>query len=358
MGFYPCLRPLLMALEPECAHRLTLLALKAGLAPAYKNNNESLKIKLWGREFSNPLGLAAGFDKDAEVIAPLFKMGFGFVEVGTVTPLPQVGNAHPRVFRDIANESVINRLGFPGKGLEVFAENVRDFRKNFPAAPGILGVNIGINKETAVPLDDYRRCMEKLAPLADYVTVNVSSPNTAGLRQLQGKNALDDLLTGLLVIRKVPVLLKIAPDMEAVQRADIAEIVMKHRIDGLVISNTTVTRPAALPPHLQGEKGGLSGRLLKDLSTETIRDFYRLTQGTVPIIGVGGVSSAADAYEKIRAGASLIQIYTGLMYQGPALITRILEGLTPLLKQEGFQDIAAAVGSERTTGKSRAKAVI
>jgi dihydroorotate dehydrogenase len=358
IDIYPCLRPLLMVLEPERAHQLTLLALKTGLGPVYRNNNESLKIRLWNREFQNPLGIAAGFDKDAEVIAPLFRMGFGFVEAGTVTPLPQTGNDRPRIFRDAANESVINRMGFPGHGLEAFAENVADFRRRFSSTSGILGVNIGINKGTAAPVQDYRLCMDRLAPLANYITINVSSPNTAGLRQLQEKESLDRLLAELLAVRQVPVLLKIAPDMEEAQRAEIANVALRHRIDGLIISNTTVMRPAALRQDLQNEKGGLSGRLLRDISTGAIRDFYRLTQGAIPIIGVGGISSAADAYEKIRAGASLVQIYTALVYRGPAIITRILEGLATLLKQDGFQHVAEAVGSETTTGKAKAKAVI
>lgn len=355
MDWFVCIRPLLMALEPEKAHRLTLLALKSGLAPSYKKNDASLKTTLWGRVFQNPLGLAAGFDKDAEVVSAMFKMGFGFVEAGTVTPRPQPGNKRPRIFRDAANESVINRLGFPGRGLEAFIRNIQNLPKQ---SSGILGVNIGINKETPSPLEDYRQCMEKLSPFADYIAINVSSPNTAGLRNLQGREDLDRLLTGLATVRKTPVLLKIAPDLEPSQRADIAEVALKHRIDGLIISNTTVTRPAALLKNLQNEKGGLSGRLLRDISTETIRDFYGLTQGAMPIIGVGGISSAADAYEKIKAGASLVQVYTALIYQGPELITRILEGLAELLKQDGFQHVSEAVGSEMGAGKVKAKAVV
>jgi len=356
INLYPVLRPLLLALEPEKAQRLALLSLKAGLAPSCKNNDESLKTKLWGRDFPNPLGLAAGFDKAAEAIAPLFGMGFGFVEVGTVTPLPQPGNARPRVFRDRMNESVINRLGFPGGGLEPFVENIARFRGKYPATSGILGANIGANKDTPSRLDDYRRCVERLAPFVDYITVNVSSPNTPDLRNLQGREELDRLLSALQ--SEKPLLLKIAPDLSRAERQDIAEVALRHRLDGLVISNTTVRRPPELPQNLKNEKGGLSGRLLKDLSTEMIRDFYQMTQGSIPIIGVGGVASAADAYEKIRAGASLIQVYTALLYQGPALIARILEGLAMLLKRDGFQHVSEAVGAETDTGKTRAKAVV
>ena len=358
MDVYSLIRPCLMMLEPEKAHRLAIFALKAGLAPSYKQSLPSLKINLWGHEFQNPLGLAAGFDKDAEALAPLFRMDFGFVEAGTVTPLPQPGNAAPRVFRDVANESIVNRMGFPGKGLEAFAQNILEFRKRHAGISGILGVNIGINKDTSAPIEDYLRGMNELSSLADYITLNISSPNTPGLRGLQSKEDLDRLLAAVLAARKIPVLLKIAPDLDAPQRADIAEIALKHRIDGLIISNTTVMRPTLLSPALRDEKGGLSGRLLKDLSTDVIRDFYRLTRGAIPIIGVGGISSAEDAYEKIRAGASLIQVYTAVIYQGPALITRILNGLAEALKKDGFQHIAEAVGSEIATGKSGAKAVI
>lgn len=354
IDLYPCFRPLLMAMEPERAHRLALLALRAGLAPSYQNNAPALRTTLWGREFRNPLGLAAGFDKDAEAIAPLFGMGFGFVEVGSVTPLPQAGNPRPRVFRDIANQSVVNRMGFPGKGLEAFVKNIRDFRQRHPETPGILGVNIGINKGTASPFDDYRRCMEALSSLAGYMTINVSSPNTAGLRSLQARDELDNLLSRLMPQKQAPVLLKIAPDLNAEERADIAALALRYRIDGLVISNTTVMRPPSLQHNLKNEKGGLSGVLLKTLATESIRDFYQRTEGRLPIVGVGGVSSAEDAYDKIKAGASLVQLYTALLYQGPALITRILDGLTQLLRQDGFQHVSDAVG----TGNVKPKTVI
>ncbi|MBI3440232.1 MAG: quinone-dependent dihydroorotate dehydrogenase [Proteobacteria bacterium] len=356
MDLYPYFRPLLMAMEPEQAHRLVLGALKAGFGPSNCSHDESLKSTLWSREFKNPLGLAAGFDKDAEAIAPLLALGFGFVEIGTVTPLPQPGNDRPRLFRDRKNESVINRLGFPGKGLEFFARNIDSFRQRAAPVSGVLGVNIGINKGTLSPIDDYRLCLGRLEPLADYITINVSSPNTAGLRDLQARKELDQLLSGLTSTK--PLLLKIAPDLNLAQSVDIAELALQHRIGGLVISNTTLMRPAELAPHLKNEKGGLSGRLLKNLSTELIRDFYQMTGGTIPIIGVGGVSSAEDAYEKIKAGASLVQLYTALIYQGPSLITRILEGLTDLLQRDGLRHMSQAVGVETGTGKVQAKAVV
>ncbi len=363
IDWYPYVRPFFMKMDPEQAHWLALLFLKTGLVLPCKSRGESLKVNLWGREFPNPLGIAAGFDKDAEVIASLFRLGFGFVEAGTVTPLPQPGNDSPRVFRDIANQSIVNRMGFPSKGLDVFVKNVQKFKKRHPHPRGILGVNIGINKEQVSPVDDYRKCMEALAPLADFVTINVSSPNTAGLRKMQEGDLLDGLLAEMRAVRKKLVLipppqifLKIAPDLEPEQRIDIAEVAMKHCVDALVISNTTITRPAELKSELKEESGGLSGELLKNMSTEVIRDFYRLTHGSVPIIGVGGILSAEDAYEKIKAGASLVQIYTALPYKGLGVIPRILDGLAELLKKDGYKNISEAVGTEISIDEKKAKA--
>ncbi|MCK5658694.1 MAG: quinone-dependent dihydroorotate dehydrogenase [Alphaproteobacteria bacterium] len=363
VDLYPLIRPFFMKMCPEKAHLLALFSLKLGLGPSYKSSEESLKVKLWGREFLNPLGIAAGFDKDAEVIASLFKMGFGFIEVGTVTPLPQPGNDSPRLFRDIANQSIVNRMGFPGKGLEVFAKNILNFKKKHPNTSGILGVNIGINKGQVSPVDDYRKCMETLAPLVDYVAINVSSPNTPGLRDMQNVEVLDGLLTEMMAVRKKlalksppQIFLKIAPDLDQKQRADIAEVSMKHCIDALIISNTTVTRPAELKNELKEESGGLSGRLIRELSTEVIRDFYRLTKGSIPIIGVGGISSAEDAYEKIRAGASLVQIYTVLPYKGPWIVSGILDGLAGLLKKDGYKHVSEAVGTEVNIEEKKVKA--
>ena len=348
---YNALRPLLLSLDAEQAHGLTLKAMKMGLTPRYDVNDPALRVKLWGREFRNPLGLAAGFDKQAEVIAPLFNMGFGFVEAGTVTPLPQAGNPKPRVFRDKANKSVINRMGFPGSGLDVFVENIKKFRDEYADGLGILGVNIGMNKDAKAPLEDYKRGIEKLAAYADYITINISSPNTAGLRDLQAREELDKLLAALVGLRNVMqtealLLLKVAPDLEAAQREDIAALVIEHRIDGLIVSNTTVTRPAALDAKLKDEKGGLSGQLLSDLATERIADFYKLTQGKLPIVGVGGIATAADAYAKIRAGASLVQVYTALVYEGPALVPNVLAGLVHLMRKDGFNHISEAVGAD------------
>ncbi|MBW7910843.1 MAG: quinone-dependent dihydroorotate dehydrogenase [Alphaproteobacteria bacterium] len=360
INLYPLAKPLLMAMEPEQAHRLTLRLLKTGLAPRFCHDDPALRCDVFGHRFPNPLGLAAGFDKDAEVLAPMLDMGFGFVEAGTVTPLPQDGNPAPRLFRDAQNRSVINRLGFPGKGLEYFVARVSDFRvaqAQAGADPlrGLLGVNIGINKETVSAFEDYSRCLSVLAPMADYITVNVSSPNTPGLRDLQSENMLDALLAGLMAVMgaldippvaRPALLLKVAPDLTPDQRAGVAQLALRHRISGLVVSNTTLARPEALAPHLKDEAGGLSGRLLKDKACSVLADFYRLTRGQLPLVGVGGIENADDAWRRIRAGASLVQVYTGLVYEGPALVPQVLKGLSARLRDAGLRHISEAVGAD------------
>lgn len=343
MGGYACIRPVLMRMDAETAHRAALAALKTGLGPRYCTEHPALRVTAFGKVFENPLGLSAGFDKNAEVLAPLARAGFGFVEAGTVTLRPQAGNPRPRVFRDVENESVINRMGFPGKGLTAFESNLRAFRRKYPAA--IVGSNIGINKDSADAVADYLSCLRVLAPLSGYIAVNVSSPNTAGLRDLQAKEQLDRLLGALKSESGAcPVLLKVAPDLTPAQQEDIAAVVLAHQVDGLIVSNTTLARPAILAAGLRDQTGGLSGRLLKDQATRMVAAFYRLTGGQVPVVGVGGVSSAADAYEKIRAGATLVQLYTALVFHGPALVGEILAGLDRLLARDGYKDLSAAVG--------------
>lgn len=337
---YNLIRPFLMRLDPETAHRATLALLKTGLSPASSFAHPSLETKVFGIDFKNPLGLAAGFDKEGEALPALLGMGFGFVEAGTVTPRAQAGNPKPRVFRDIENRSVINRMGFPGGGFAPFKRNIEAFRAKHR---GIVGINIGINKDTPSAIDDYKQGIAELAALADYVVINVSSPNTAGLRDLQARSELEKLLSALSC--PVPLILKIAPDLDRAQKADIAEVALAQKISGLIVSNTTVSRPAALAPHLREEKGGLSGELLKPLALEALSDIYALTGGKIPLIAAGGVSSAEDAYDRIRAGASLVQIYTGLIYNGPALIPRILEGLVDKLAKDGFKSVSEAVGT-------------
>lgn len=349
---YPALRPLLFALDAETAHRLTIKALKIlprGPAPAH---DPALRVTLWDRNFPNPVGLAAGFDKNAEIIAPMLGLGFGFVEAGTVTPKPQNGNPRPRIFRDPENEAVINRMGFPGVGMNAFKANLEKFLDTRPRPDGLVGINIGMNKSQTDPARDYLILVRTLGPFADYLTVNISSPNTPGLRDLQEPQAFRDLIGQLLEERTracgkhmpPPLLVKLAPDLDERQQEDLARAALDSGIDGLILSNTTLERPAYLPESFRGEKGGLSGRPLSEKSTGMIRNFYRLTGGKLPIIGAGGVSSGQDAYDKIRAGASLVQLYSALAFQGPGVVKRITAELAQLLKKDGYATIGEAVG--------------
>jgi len=360
MDIYSLIRPFLFLLSPEHAHRLTLRALKWGLYPRSRRiDNSILKTTLFGKEFKNPLGLAAGFDKEAEVIGALFNLGFGFVESGTVTPKAQSGNPSPRIFRDVSTGSVINRMGFPSRGVEVFKKNIERLGDK---REGIVGLNLGKNKETEEALEDYCLLIKETTGLADYLVINISSPNTPGLRDLQSGEALYNLLSAVSKTRddvspNTPVLVKIAPDLDKAQRQDIAKTVMEVGIEGLIISNTTLSRPDVLPSEFKSQAGGLSGNLLFDMSTELIKDIYEMTEGKISIIGVGGVSSGEQAYQKIRAGASLVQIYTALVFQGPSLVNRILEELILCLQRDGFQNIKDAVGVDCNTGHSIQKAV-
>lgn len=302
-----------------------------------------LGSRLWGFGFANPIGLAAGFDKDAEVLAPLLRLGFGFVEAGTVTPRPQAGNPRPRLFRLARDGSVINRLGFNNRGMEAMAARLTMRVEGRPG--GVVGVNIGCNRDTADPLDDYRAALARLGGLADYVAVNISSPNTPGLRDLQDPDRLDDLVGAL---RRAdgerPLLVKIAPDLSDAQRRAIVELAVARRVDGLIVSNTTIERPAGLRSAARDEAGGLSGRPLFEPSTRLLSEIYRDTGGAVPLIGVGGISSGADAYAKIRAGASLVQLYTALIYEGFGLVRRIKADLAARLAADGFASVSEAVG--------------
>ena len=341
--------PLLRALPPETAHRAGLRALRLGVAPhRARPDPASLRIRLWGRSFPNPVGLAAGFDKDAEVPDQMLRFGFGFVECGTVTPRAQSGNPRPRLFRLVEDQALINRLGFNNQGLAAAASRLRARRQR---GGGIVGANIGKNRDTQDDIADYVQGVTALAPLADYLVVNVSSPNTPGLRELQRKSAVMALTERLMAARASvmpdnppPLLLKIAPDLTPADRADLAQAALASGVDGLVIANTTVARPPSLhSPHAH-EPGGLSGKPLFAPSTALLADMYRLTSGKLPIIGVGGIASGADAYEKIRAGASLVQLYTALVYHGPGLVQRIKRELAALLARDGFVSLADAVG--------------
>jgi dihydroorotate dehydrogenase len=345
---FPLAAPLLRALPPETAHRVTLAALAAGLVGrAGEADPRVLQTQLWGRDFPNPIGIAAGFDKDAQVPDALLQLGFGFVEVGTVTPRPQPGNPRPRVFRLDADRALINRLGFNSGGLDIVIDRLRARA----GRGGVVGINIGRNRDSADALADYVGGVRRGAGVADYLVVNVSSPNTPGLRDLQGREALDALLRELVAARQAtqyptPLFVKIAPDLEQQQRADIAAVALASGINGIIVSNTTVARPPGLRGRWARETGGLSGPPLFAPSTEVLRDMYRLTRGKLPLIGVGGVASPEDAYAKIRAGASLVQLYTALVFAGPGLLRRIKTGLAELLLRDGYASVGDAVGAD------------
>jgi dihydroorotate dehydrogenase len=297
--------------------------------------------------FPNPIGLAAGFDKDGEVYRQTLKLGFGFVELGSVTPRPQPGNPKPRLFRLTQDRAVINRMGFNNRGIAAMAARLET--RN--TAQGIVGVNLGKNKDQADAAADYAAGTRRLGPLADYLVINVSSPNTPGLRALQSRDSLAALIAAVVAVRnglarRPPLLLKIAPDLIDADRQDIATVALGSGLDGLIVSNTTIARPAGLDPRFAQETGGLSGRPLREPATEILRDIYRRTGGKLPIIGVGGVAGAQDAYAKIRAGASLVQLYTALVFEGPGLVRRIKDGLADLLARDGFANIAEAVGAD------------
>lgn len=336
---------LLSILPAEPAHRVTL-ALTRAFAPLLRSappDDPRLEVQTLGLCFPNPVGLAAGFDKNADVPAAMLKLGFGFAECGTVTPRPQAGNPRPRLFRLRKDQAVINRMGFNNRGMEEVAWRLNMRRRN-----GIVGINIGANKDSADYIADYALGFPRLAPLADYVTVNVSSPNTPGLRGLQDKDELTQLLIALAAVRATsvrrPVLLKIAPDLDEQALDDIAEVVTGSAVQGVIISNTTVARPPLQSRHAN-ETGGLSGKPLLAPSTDILRRMRARLPREMVLIGVGGIASGADAYEKILAGASLVQLYTALAYQGPGLIARIKRDLLSLLVRDGFSSITQAIGA-------------
>ncbi len=330
---YALLRPLLFGLDPEKAHGLALKALQTGLIRS--GQLPKLETHVLGFSVPNPLGLAAGFDKDAEALDGAFALGFGFVEVGTVTPKPQPGNPKPRLFRDAQSRAIINRMGFPGKGAAYVRSRLEAFRRK--NAKAVVGVNIGKNKETEDAAADYAAGVQSFEDLASYLVVNISSPNTPGLRALQRRDELSALLDRTLKARKgkTPVLVKVAPDLTEEECADIAAVALLSGIDGLVVSNTTLSRPDFLPAGFAAEKGGLSGEPLFIHSTEVVRTFYNLTNGKLPIIGVGGVSSAEDALSKLSAGAALVQLYSALVFQGPGLVAEVIKGMSRGLAASG-----------------------
>lgn len=345
MSFYTLLRAGLFQLPPEDAHTASILALKTGINPfCTVPQHENLCTQVAGLSFANPLTMAPGYDKNAEVPAALFKMGFGAVEVGTITPRPQPGNPKPRMFRLVEDEAVINRLGFNNEGLEVVRSRIAADK---PGYKGVLGINIGANKDSADRIADYVTGARAFLPLADYLTINISSPNTPGLRDLQGVQFLDELLARVMEVHgghSAPIFLKIAPDMALEDVDDIIRISLARGIHGLIISNTTIARPESLQsPHVR-EMGGLSGKPLFEPSTQMLRECYKRVDGKLPLIGVGGITSGETALQKILAGASLIQLYTGMVYKGPALVGEILNTLSSYCKAQGYASISEAVG--------------
>ena len=349
MDFYSVVRPVLWRLDPERAHRLAVAGLaRFGRPRPSEMDDPRLGLDLFGRHFCNPVGLAAGFDKDARAWRQAAGLGFGFAEVGSVTPLPQAGNPSPRLFRLTRSRAIINRMGFNNAGVAAMEARLAATRPL--GAEIVLGINLGKNKATEDAAADYEIGARRLGRFADYVVINVSSPNTPGLRALQGKEPLLALIqrthAALAEASETPppLLLKIAPDLTEPDLADIAEVALQGQLAGLIATNTTIARPSGLDPEFAGEAGGLSGRPLLGPSTRILSQVFQLTRGRLPIIGVGGIASGEDAYAKIRAGASLVQLYSALVFEGPGLVRRIKATLLRCLERDGLQSIAAAVG--------------
>lgn len=352
--------PVLRTLPPETAHRLAINALRLGLAPADKAEPDPiLACAHMGLRFTNPIGLSAGFDKDAEVMDAALRIGFGFTEAGTVTPLPQPGNPKPRLFRLPEDRAIINRLGFNSGGLARFAGRFAErlARGDRARSRGPVGANVGRNKATGEDhaIADFEIGIEALAGLADYLVINISSPNTPGLRGLQQRGPLEELIARCLEARArgmrddgppPPLLVKIAPDLEAGEKRDIAALALETGIAGLIVCNTTIDRPAGLKSRFRDQAGGLSGAPLFERARNIVAEIYQMTEGQIPIIGCGGVAGGDDAYKMIRAGASLIQLYSALAFEGPGLISRIKTRLAERLRQDGFASVGAAVGAD------------
>ena len=344
---FSILRPYIFSLDPEVAHDLAIKSLKANILPKSFFNVESeemLQINLLGKTIPNPIGLAAGFDKSAEVYNSLFKFGFGYIEVGTVTPKQQLGNPKPRIFRLEKDQALINRLGFNNHGSETVSKRISNNRPD-----GFLGINIGPNKETKNKEEDYYICLTRLAMHAGYITINISSPNTEGLRDFHDQQEMKKLLSGINKIIKekkidCPIAIKISPDIDENEISKIVELVSSHKIQCIIVSNTTDNNRDNLSDIKKHETGGLSGQPLKDISTNLIKKFYRETKGKIKIIGVGGVDSGKSAFEKITAGADAVQLYTGMVYKGPGIVKEIKKNLISILKKEKISSIKDAVG--------------
>ncbi|CAN1121502.1 Dihydroorotate dehydrogenase (quinone), mitochondrial [Linum perenne] len=370
--------PLFGLLDPEIAHRVAVSAAARGWVPREKRQDpQILALELWGRKFSNPIGLAGGFDKNAEAVEGLLALGFGFIEVGSVTPIPQQGNPKPRIFRLCEQGAIVDRCGFNSEGIVVVAKRLStrhvkrkldgtSLSKPHPISSsdidvkqgvcGIVGVNLGKNKASEDATSDYVQGVHALSQYADYLVINVSSPNTPGLCNLQGKNLFKDLVNKIQTARDEmqwgeggppPLLVKIAPDLSKQDLQDIAAVALDVHLDGLIISNSTIQRPDSVKENpVSEEVGGLGGKPLFELSTDILKEMYILTRGEIPLIGCGGVSSGEDAYKKIRAGATLVQLYTALAYGGPALIPQIKVELAECLERDGFKSIIEAVGAD------------
>lgn len=344
---YQLIRPLFFALDAERAHHLSVALLRMMPLPHPSAADPALAQTVAGISFPNPVGLAAGYDKEGLVAHKMHGLGFGFAELGTLTPMPQTGNPQPRLFRLVEDRAVINRMGFNNGGLAAAAERVAKRRK--PAGSGtgpVIGINIGANKDAADRIADYVTGVTCMAPLADYLTVNISSPNTPGLRALQDRAALDQLLGAVMAARgadRTPIFLKVAPDLEPADVEDIAAACLDHRVDALIVSNTTISRPPLRSAERQ-ESGGLSGAPLTDLSLQRLKDFRAVLGNRLPLIGVGGIGNAEQAYARLRAGASLVQLYSALVYEGPYLAKRINAGLKQLMARDGFGHISEVIG--------------
>jgi dihydroorotate dehydrogenase len=360
MNLYPLILPLLSPIDPETAHGLAIRALASGLGRACLTGGRDaddpiLATRVWQLDFPNPVGLAAGFDKHAEVCDAVLDLGFGFTEAGTVTPKPQPGNPRPRLFRLTEDAGVINRFGFNSQGLEPFVARLAGRQRR-----GIVGANVGKNKTTEDPSADYITCIEQLARLADYLVVNISSPNTPGLRALQARALIAEVLERSLEAReracagsglRPPMLVKIAPDLEPAQFEDIAQVALSTGIDGITVSNTSTDRPPLRSAH-RDEAGGLSGKPIAAKARAALHRMYELTGGRIPLVGSGGIDSGAEAYARIRAGASLIQFYSAMVFQGPGLVNTIKRDLAACLRADGFASVADAVGADHRPGRS------
>jgi dihydroorotate dehydrogenase len=355
MSIYETLQPLLFLIPPEFSHKLAIKAVRMGLmVPENPVQNPMLAQQLFGQTFPNPLGLAPGFDKNGECVHQLPSLGFGFFEIGTITRYPQLGNPTPRLFRLTKDKALINRMGFNNEGIETALKHMkalgRDGSHTIP-----IGMNIGINKNTLTPVEDYCYLLKRASSYADYITINISSPNTKSLRELQQSDKLEELLKALMRTRQqsrnkeatlppMPLLVKLAPDLSNAELEAIAEVVLAQKVDGVIISNTTINHRDALQSRSRAEAGGLSGAPLFVPSTITLAKFHCLTKGKVPLIGVGGIDSGATLYQKMQAGANLCQLYTALVYHGPAVIQHILHEFLELLAADGVTDLSQIIG--------------